>query len=186
MSRPLTISKTPWNGSEWDHPMRRLKIRLLVVVLTWYCQGVHAQKQSVQIEALLKAPSRVGYSSDGAADATVMDVGNNGYGMIENPIPEVADVVKLGASVIPPLIDCLDDPRPSSATFNALQGNPSWRVPIGHVCLDILTHLTDPPGVSVKDCADDGLGACVNEGYYFPPDAYLKQGSKYIPKREVA
>ncbi len=36
-------------------------------------------------------------------------------------------------------------------------------------CLDILTNIIDAPEVLIKDCADDGLGACVEKGYYFRP-----------------
>jgi hypothetical protein len=124
---------------------------------------------SKRIDALASAPALVVYSEDGAADATVM----------ENPSPEVRAIVNLGAQSVPLLIAHLDDPHPTSAKF---KGN---LVPVGHVCLDILTNIVSAPGILTKGCADDGLGACIAGGYYFRPDAFAHRGSGFVAGREV-
>ena len=125
---------------------------------------------SQRIDALTSAPSLVTYSEDGAADATVT----------ENPPPEVRAIVELGAQSVPLLIAHLDDARPTSAKFN---GSP---VPVGHVCLDILTNVISAPGILIKDCADDGLGACIAGGYYFRPDAFARRGSGFMAGHQVS
>jgi hypothetical protein len=132
-----------------------------------------------RIDALVSARSLVTYSDDGAADATVMDVGANAKGLVENPIPEVRAIVKLGAEAIPLLIKHLNDTRLTSAKFRGRS------VPVGHVCLDILTNIVDAPKVLVKDCPDDGLGACVKSGYYFRPDAYSIKKNKFLAQPEI-
>jgi len=47
-------------------------------------------------------------------------------------------------------------------------------VPVGYVCLDILMSEVSGQLVLEPDCADDGLGACVNYGFYFRPDDYYQ------------
>ena len=125
---------------------------------------------SERIDGLTTAPSLVVYSEDGAADATVT----------ENPPREVRAIVNLGSRAIPLLIAHLDDARPTSAKFNGSS------VPVGHVCLDILTNIVSAPGILIKDCADDGLGACVDGRYYFRPDAFTRRGGSFVASREVA
>jgi len=161
-------------------------ITIAVVFLT--CLSVHAQaKGNRYIDALASAPSLVVYSEDGAADATVTNVGANNSGAVENPIPEVRSIINLGARAIPLLIAHLNDTRLTSATFNGgfTRGKPI-RVPVGYVCLDILTHIIgDNPHIFVRNCGDDGLGACVNSEYYFRPDEYYPAGHDYIAREGV-
>jgi hypothetical protein len=155
-----------------------LFIRFLTAILITFaiCSapllGQTRIKQSVSnpVDALTSAPSLVAYSSDGAADATVTD----------DPRPEVKAIVNLGTAAIPLLISHLDDPRPTSATFN---GKP---VGLGHICLDILTNIVDAPLIVAEDCADDGLGACVDTQYYFRPDAFTRNGRVIATSPEVA
>ena len=125
---------------------------------------------SKRIDALTSAPSLVVYSEDGAADATVT----------ENPPPEVRAIAHLRSRSIPLLIAHLDDARPTSAKFNG------HLVPVGPVCLDILTNIVSAPGILKKDCADDGLGACVDGRYYFRPDAFAREGGGFTAGRDVA
>ena len=129
------------------------------------------------IDALTTAPSLVVYSADGAADATVT----------ENPPPQVKAIVNLGPKAIPLLIAHLNDTRPTAARFQYYIGRKEQDipVPVGHVCLDILTYIIKAPKVLREDCADDGLGACVERGYYFPPDAYIRKNGKFIARAEV-
>jgi hypothetical protein len=47
-------------------------------------------------------------------------------------------------------------------------------VPVGYVCLDILMNVVVGRPVSDTDCSDDGLGACMNYGFYFRPDDYYE------------
>lgn len=133
--------------------------------------------RSRYIDALVRAPKLITYSDDGAADATVTEVGSNEMGIVENPIPSVRDIVNLRAAAIPMLIAHLDDTRPTSAIFDV---NRPRTVLVGYVCLDILTHIVRARGILVEDCADDGLGACIKDGYYFRPDAYRSKGKEYV------
>jgi hypothetical protein len=126
------------------------------------------------IDALFAAPRLVTYSHDGAADNTVTAAGE--------PIPEVRAIVNLGRRAIPLLIAHLDDTRPTSARF----GRDNLSVPVGHVCLDILTNIIRARRILVEDCADDGLGACVRDGYYFRPDAYARRGGGLVARPEVS
>src|SRR2546427_9291536 len=103
-------------------------------------------------------------------------------GIVENPIQSVRDIVSLGAGAIPLLIAHLDDTRPTSAIFDT---NISKPVPVGYVCLDILTHIVRARGILIEDCADDGLGACIKRGYYFRPDAYTRAERRYVAHSDV-
>ncbi len=109
-------------------------------------------------------------------------MGSNALGIVENPIQSVRDIVNLGADAIPLLIAHLDDTRPTSAIFDTNRPKP---VPVGHVCLDILTHIVQGPGILIEDCADDGLGACIKRGYYFRPDAYTRAERRYVAHSDV-
>jgi hypothetical protein len=143
--------------------MRYIRISLLLLTLNVLSLAGHSGGESngsKRINALISVPSLVVYVDHG--DATVT----------ENPSSEVRAIVKLGAQSIPLLIAHLDDPRPTSAKF---KGN---SVPVGHVCLDILSNTVVASGILVKDCADCGLGACVNDRYYFRPDAFSRRGGR--------
>ncbi|MDQ3908736.1 MAG: hypothetical protein M3268_10400 [Acidobacteriota bacterium] len=131
------------------------------------------------IDALISAPSLVTYSEDGAADATVMNVGSHSAGTVEGPLTEVREIVKLGSESIPLLISCLDDTRPTAARFK------DRPVPVGYVCLDILTNVIRAQKILTADCADDGLGACIRSGYYFRPDAYAGRNGNLVAQPEV-
>lgn len=143
----------------------------LICVVVWVfasCQVLQAERgQSVEraghnkyIDALVAAKDlRVTYVSDGVSDASVLSF----------PVPEVRDVLTLGSDAVPLLIEHLDDTRLTAAIFNGHEeGNKP--VSVGHVCLDILIGSVDAPVAEIEDCADDGLGACVEEGFYFRPD----------------
>lgn len=155
---------------------------ICLVVPSEQTKGNRAPTSGKYIDALVSAQSLVVYNDDGAADATVMAIGANDSGVVENPIAEVRAIVDLGSRAIPLLIAHLDDTRLTSATFTRNR----IPVPVGHVCLDILTNIIRAPKILVEDCGDDGLGACIRDGYYFRPDAYTPNGSKYIAKPEVA
>ena len=150
--------------------LTKLLAALLLSVIPLAGQNGRRPNDSRRIDALTLAPKLVVYGDDGAADATVT----------ENPPPEVRAIVTLRSRSIPLLIAHLDDARPTSAKFN---GNP---VPVGHVCLDILTNIVSAPGILIKDCADDGLGGCVDGRYYFRPDAFLRKGGGFVVSRGVA
>jgi hypothetical protein len=104
------------------------------------------------------------------------------WGIVENPIQSVRNIVNLGAGAIPLLIAHLDDTRPTSAIFGTNRPKP---VLVGYVCLDMLTHIVRARGLLIEDCADDGLGACIKDGYYFRPDAYIRDGKRYVARSDV-
>ena len=121
------------------------------------------------------------YVEDGAADGSVTSS--------ERPPQAVKNILDLGPKAIPLLIAHLDDTRLTSATF---EGGFTWgkpiRVPVGHVCLDILLHIIgENRHVFDWECGDDGLGACVKKGYYFRPDEYYPVGTsnEYIERLGV-
>jgi hypothetical protein len=124
------------------------------------------------IDALVSAAHLVVYSEDGAADATV----------VENPVREVRNILRLGAKAIPLLIAHLEDTRITAAKFGRSQAQ---GVPVGYVCLDILSNIVMSKSILIDDCSDDGLGACVRDGYYFRPDAYSRENGRIVPKSEV-
>ncbi|MDQ3816698.1 MAG: hypothetical protein M3362_03275 [Acidobacteriota bacterium] len=149
-------------------------MRYLIVVLAVLALGtltLAGQAGSSQrINALTSAASLVVYSEDGAADASVT----------ENPPAQVRAIVNLRSRPIPLLIAHLDDARPTSAKLNGKA------LPVDYVCLDILTNIISAPGILIKDCADGGLGACVDDRYYFRPDAFARKGDGFVASCEVA
>jgi len=111
------------------------------------------------------------YSDDGAADASVLfpRTDTNPY---DRPRDPVIALVRLRKRSVPLLIDCLSDGRVSTAQFNGTSITKPMKLPVGYVCLDMLMAVTPDRPVSDPDCWADGLGACMNEGFYFRPDDY--------------
>lgn len=157
-------------------------MNFLTVVILFLVTGISAQagrprtsptSLASPIDALVSAPRLVIYSEDGAADATVV---------IDDPVAEVRNILQMGAKAIPLLIAHLGDTRLTAATFGRDQAQ---RVPVGYVCLDILSNIVRAKKILVEDCADDGLGACIKDGYYFRPDAYSRKGGNLVPQSQV-
>lgn len=113
------------------------------------------------------------YVEDGAADGSVTEewrLSESGPEAKAKAFAQVKAVVNLRDSALPLLIEHLNDARPTQTQFN---GKP---VPLGVIALDILSRIIGPNSeVFDLDCADDGLGACFNSGYYFRPDASLAE-----------
>jgi hypothetical protein len=124
------------------------------------------------IEPLLSVTDfRTHYYDDGAADATVTcprdcDV------PVTKPVREVEALMKNPSKTVPLLINCLDDGRVTSVTFDGNTTTRPMKVPIGYVCLDILLQRFVSEPISEYECNSDGLGACVNTPFYFRPDDY--------------
>jgi hypothetical protein len=118
------------------------------------------------------------YVEDGAADGSVTEEWRlSESGPEVKAFAQVKAVVNLRDSALPLLIEHLDDVRPTQTQFNGKA------VPLGVIALDILSHIIGPNSkVFDPDCADDGLGACVNSGYYFRPDTSLAEMSKVKEK----
>jgi hypothetical protein len=156
--------------------MNLLTVGTLLFVTTISAQAGRPRPPSESperyIDALVSAAHLVVYSEDGAADSTVM----------ENPVPEVRNILLMGAKAIPLLIAHLKDTRITAAKFGRSQAQ---GVPVGYVCLDILSNIVMSKRILIDDCADDGLGACVRDGYYFRPDAYSRKNGLIVPKSEV-
>jgi hypothetical protein len=150
---------------------------VLLTYLTAACMGVGqgAAPSKADQDKLLIALSDIDfgvvYVDDGAADGTVTEKGQLiGSGPNLRPDARVKAVVDLRQSAVPLLIEHLDDRRPTRILFN---GRPT---PLGHVALDILGHVVKPTKqIFIPGCADDGLGACFQPGYYFRPDASQDQ-----------
>jgi hypothetical protein len=115
------------------------------------------------------------YYEDGPADASVLfpESSHPPYGY-QLPAGPVITLVQLRSRSIPLLVDCLSDGRVTRMRFGGNTITRSMNVPVGHVCLDILMGEVRGSPVSDSECADDGLGACMNYGYYFRPDDYYE------------
>jgi len=119
------------------------------------------------------------YIADGAGDGTVLT---------ERPSEAVKKIVMLQDAAIPVLIRHLDDMRPTSAKY---KGGAYWddpiAVPVGYVCLDILSQIVRDNKVLFvqgrRDCDFDGVGACIQAPYYFDPFNYTKSGGSLVPSR---
>lgn len=124
------------------------------------------------IDSLLQVKDfGIHYYDDGAADATVLFPSSSAT-PYERPRDPVVTLVRLGVKSFPLLIDCLNDGRVTNVEFSGNTITRPMKVPVGYVCLDILMGTTRSRPLSDPDCADDGLGACMNYGYYFRPDDY--------------
>ena len=124
------------------------------------------------VDPLLEVKSfGIHYYEDGAADATVLFPSTE-TNPFDRPRDPVLALVRLQAKGFPLLIDCLDDGRVTNVDFGGNTITRPMKAPVGYVCLDILMHTARGRPVSDPDCADDGLGACTNCGYYFRPDDY--------------
>ena len=80
--------------------------------------------------------------------------------------PAVKAIADMGQASIPLLIKHLDDTRPTQATYH------HQPVPVAYLALDMLLHMTDMNDERTVEpqCSDEGLGACMQPQYYFPPD----------------
>jgi hypothetical protein len=144
------------------------------------CAAVQPARLSVvgdyhkYIDALMGiADFGIHYYDDGAADASVLfpSTGDNLYVRPRGPVIEL---IRLRERSFPLLIDCLSDNRVSTAQFDGNSITRPMKVPLGYVCLDILMAITRGQPASDPECSDDGLGACMNPGFYFRPDDYSK------------
>lgn len=113
------------------------------------------------------------YFDDGAGDATVLFPPSH---RDEYPMPakSVLDILRLREKAFPILIDCLADGRLTHARFGGNSITKEMLVPVGFVCLDMLTVIAPGPPAAINDCDFDGMGACMNDGYYFWPDDYRR------------
>jgi hypothetical protein len=117
---------------------------------------------------------RTHYYEDGAADATVLfpEGTQPPYGYLK-PAEPVLVLVQLRERGLALLIDCLSDGRVTKMRFDGNRITQPMNVPVGYVCLDILMGEVSGRPVSDPDCSDDGLGSCMNRGFYFRPDDYF-------------
>ena len=168
----------------------RPTVPALVILLTLGCFHTHAgdppcNENSVRsaMEKLVRdyQPTEV-YYSDGAADGSIVVAGPD-----YSPHPSVRPVLDCIHVAAPVLIEFLDDPRPT--VFLLRTGKNNWvlrQASLGHIALDLLV-VTSPEtsGIHVPDCNDDGLGACVADGFYFRPDAWEERGRDILVEPEV-
>jgi hypothetical protein len=141
------------------------------------------------IDALVAAPTLyVMYVEDGAADASVLALYPDLDGKATNPIAkEVKDIVSLRDKAIPLLIEHLDDTRPTAATISGggyLTDKPI-RVPVGHICLDILIHLAGTKAPIYDKQDHHGFQGLVQDGFYFRPDDYTMLGDQFVERAIV-
>lgn len=135
------------------------------------CPAAPKQDQSKLLDALSQADFGTVYSDDGCGCDSVTEKGQ----LIESgpnikPDARVKAIIDLKSSAIPVLIAHLDDVQKTRTLFD---GKPA---PLGYVALDILMSvIAQPNAVLFPDCADDGLGACINPKYYFRPDASVEE-----------
>jgi hypothetical protein len=115
------------------------------------------------------------YADDGAADASILfPYERSGGSQANRPSDEVIALVRLGKKSLPILIDCLGDARLTSVRFEKNAITKPMNVPVGYLCMDILSLASVGPTGSETDCEFDGLGACMKHAFYFRPDDYLR------------
>ncbi len=141
------------------------------------------------IDALVVAPNlSVRYVEDGAADNSVLALYENGDVNIARQNPkEVLDIVALREKAIPVLIEHLDDTRPTSAIVSlGYLTDKSIRVPVGFVCLDILTGIIERTNklIFVED-PSDGFCGDIKDGYCFRPDDYKVYSDDRFKNRPI-
>jgi hypothetical protein len=134
------------------------------------------------VDELVSTPDfGVVYIADGAGDGTVLN---------DKPVAAVRKIVNLRDAAIPLLIRHLDDTRITSAKY---KGGAYWdnpiAVPVGYICLDILSQIVADKKVLFaqgrRDCDFDGVGACIHSKYYFDPFGYSVHGERLLPGRRV-
>ncbi|MGB9071049.1 MAG: hypothetical protein WCC22_00125 [Terriglobales bacterium] len=134
------------------------------------------------VDELVSTPDfGIVYIADGAGDGTVLN---------DKPAGAVKKIVNLRDAAIPVLIRHLDDTRITSAKY---KGGAYWdnpiAVPVGYLCLDILSQIVKDKKVLFvqgrRDCDFDGMGACIQSKYYFNPDDYSMRGERLLPGRKV-
>ena len=118
-------------------------------------------------------PSRPVYVEDGAGDGTLTR-----HPEAKEAVNAILACPKSAAAV---LVKHLDDRTPThvlaeTASNPSGTGDPgsiTRRVALGVLALDLLLQMFVEPSsiVYIADCADDGLGACVQPEFYFRPDS---------------
>ncbi len=141
------------------------------------------------IDALVVAPNLyVQYVEDGGRDDSILALYENGDPNVARQNPkEVLDIVALREKAIPLLIEYLDDTRPTSATvLGGYLTDKPVRVPVGHVCLDILTSIVERNNklIFVED-PSDGFCGDMKDGYCFRPDDYKAYSDDRFKNRPI-
>lgn len=150
---------------------------LLMIPTSTFAQTRLASKSSYQkyVDPLLGVKDfGMHYTEDGAADYSVLAPFHTDSSKIQFDKPPAAliDLVRLGTRSLPVLIDCLSDGRITSVRFDGNNITKPMSVPVGYICLDILMSTVRGKPTSDPECNNDGLGACMNYGFYFRPDDY--------------
>jgi|SRR6267143_6889059 len=172
----------------WQAPLQALVLGTVLFIFL-LPHGVFAGVQSggqdepdTLVDELVSTPDfGVVYVADGAGDGTVLN---------DKPAAAVRKIVNLQDAAIPLLIRHLDDTR---ITFAKYKGGQHWSnpvaVPVGYVCLDILSQIVNDNKVLFvqgrRDCDFDGMGACIQSKYYFNPDEYSTQSERLLPSTKV-
>jgi hypothetical protein len=162
----------------------------LAVLLTVVSRGAFAKAPAAQSsedpeslidELVSTANFGVVYVADGAGDGSVLN---------DKPAAAVKKIVNLRGGAISLLIAHLDDTRLTSARY---KGGKHWSdpagVPVGYVCLDILSQIVKDNKILFvqgrRDCDFDGMGVCIEQKYYFNPDDYSFKGELLVPQKRV-
>jgi hypothetical protein len=132
----------------------------------------------------------ISYSEGGAADASILEPFHWEGSSIQydKPPDAVIALESLEARSIPLLIDCLNDGRITAARFDGGSITKPMNVPVGYLCLDILTVVVRGEPVTTRECNRDGLGWCMHLGFYFRPDDYFNcwEGRQCKPRPWVS
>jgi len=118
-------------------------------------------------------PSRPVYLEDGAGAGTLTQ-----HPEAKEAVSAILACPKSAAAVLVKHLDdrTLTHVEAETASNPPGTGNPgsiTKRVVLGVLALDILLQMFVEPSsiVYIADCADDGLGACVQPDFYFRPDS---------------
>ena len=160
------------DGSSRVAALTTLAVSAVLLALSWTGDGSPERNCSAAfltatIDSLgLPRAEEMLYVEDGAGDGTVLR-------SKDQTAELAATLTRCPQEAGPLLIERLDSRRKTSfKSQTSRTGSEGRAVSLGFVCLDVLLHIVVPmKPVFDEDCADDGLGACLNPPYYFRPDS---------------
>jgi len=161
--------------------MKRALSTMALVLATFALLACATKRSGPLVSELRTADYPVTYINDGAGDESVLNTAHYSGGRHKECRKALSDMIALRKDAIPLLIAHLDDRSPTTARYQQKEG---LLVPFGFVCLDLLIQITDSPA-NIRDCAQDGMGACIQKPYYFMPDGSAKEAALVKEKWEA-
>jgi hypothetical protein len=153
--------------------MKKMLNTMVLVSTVLVLQACAMKTPQPLMSELQGADYPVTYINDGAGDESVLNTLHYSGGQNRECRKTLAKMIALREEAIPLLIEHLDDMSPTQAKYQQAEG---LAVPFGFVCLDILMQITDSPA-TIRDCKEEGMGACIHRPYYYLPDVSAKKAA---------